>query len=84
MENIKNCIVTLKNGKSYFVIEEVSDNFDIYNLILNVEDEKDVKIVMQEVIDGKVVLSDVKDLLNISYLKGRFRTKIEEDRENLR
>ena len=84
MENIKNCIVTLKNGKSYFVIEEVTDNYDVYNLVLNVEDESDVRIVMQEVINGKVVLSDVKDLLNISYLKGRFRTKIEEAREGLR
>ena len=84
MENIKYSIVTLANGKSYFVIEEVSDNFDTYNLLLNVEDEKDVRIVMQEVINGKTVLTEVKDLLNLSYLKSRFKTKIEESRNGVR
>jgi len=83
MENIKYNIVTLKNGKSYFVLEEVSDNLDTYNLILNVEDDKDIRIVMQEVINGKTVLSDVKDLLNLSYLKSRFKSKIEESRSSL-
>lgn len=83
MENIKYNIVTLKNGKSYFVLEEVSDNLDTYNLILNVEDDKDIRIVMQEVINGKTVLSDVKDLLNLSYLKSRFKSKIEESRNSL-
>lgn len=84
MENIKYNIVTLKNGKSYFVLEEVSDNFDTYNLILNVEDDSEVKIVMQEVIEGKTVLTEVKDLLNLSYLKSRFKTKVEESRNALR
>lgn len=83
MENIKYNIVTLKNGNSYFVLEEISDNLDTYNLILNVEDEKDIKIVMQEVINGKTVLTEVKDYLNLSYLKTRFKTKIEESREAL-
>lgn len=84
MENIKYNIVTLKNGKSYFVLEEVSDNLDTYNLILNVDDDKDIRIVMQEVVNDKTVLSDVKDLLNLSYLKSRFKTKIEESRNALR
>ena len=83
MENIKYNIVTLKNGKSYFVLEEVSDNLDTYNLILNVEDDKDIRIVMQEVVNGKTVLSDVRDLLNLSYLKSRFKSKIEESRNSL-
>ena len=83
MENIKYNIVTLKNGKSYFVLEEVSDNLDTYNLILDVEDDKDIRIVMQEVVNGKTVLSDVKDLLNLSYLKSRFKSKIEESRNSL-
>ena len=69
MDNIKYNIVTLKNGNSYFVLEEISDNLDTYN--------------MQEVINGKTVLTDVKDLLNISYLKSRFKTKIEESRNAL-
>ena len=84
MENIKYNIVTLKNGKSYFVIEEVSDNFDTYNLLLNVEDDKDIKIVMQEVINGKTVLSEVRDLLNLSSLKVLFKNKLEDSRNALR
>lgn len=84
MENIKYNIVTLKNGNSYFVLEEVSDNFDTYNLILNVEDEKDIKIVMQEVKNGKTVLTEVRDLLNLSSLKVLFKNKIEESRDALR
>lgn len=84
MENIRYNIVTLKNGNSYFVLEEVSDNYSTYNLILNVEDESDVKIVSQEMVDGKTVLREVKDLLDLSYLKSRFKSKIEEARNELR
>ena len=84
MENIKYNIVTLKNGNSYFVLEEVSDNFDTYNLLLNVEDEADIKIVMQEVINGKTVLTEVKDFLNLSSLKPLFKSKIEESRNSMR
>jgi hypothetical protein len=84
MENIKYNIVTLKNGKSYFVLEEVSDNFNTYNLILNVEDDNDIKIVCQELSNGKTSLKEVKDILDISYLKSRFKTKIEESRNELR
>ena len=84
MENIRYNIVTLKNGNSYFVLEEVNDNYNTYNLILNVEDESDIKIVSQEMVNGKTVLNEVKDLLDISYLKSRFKSKIEESREALR
>ena len=84
MENIKYNIVTLRNGNSYFVLEEVSDNFDTYNLLLNVEDESDIKIVMQEVINGKTVLTEVKDFLNLSSLKALFKTKIEDSRNSMR
>lgn len=84
MENIKYNIVTLKNGNSYFVLEEVSDNFNTYNLIMNVEDDSDIKIVYQELNNGKTVLNDVKDILDLSYLKSRFKTKIEESRDALR
>ena len=84
MENIKYNIVTLKNGNSYFVLEEINDNLDTYNLLLNVEDEKDIRIVMQEVINGKTVLTDVKNLLDLSYLKTSFKNKIEESRKAVR
>ena len=61
MDKLEYELVTLKNGKQYFVLEDILYEYDTYDLILNVEDENDIKIVLQEVKNGKTVLTDVED-----------------------
>ncbi|MBR3117255.1 MAG: hypothetical protein IKF36_05205 [Bacilli bacterium] len=61
MDKLEYELVTLKNGKQYFVLEDILYEYDTYDLILNVEDESDIKIVLQEIKNGKLVLSDVED-----------------------
>ena len=53
MDKLEYELVTLKNGKQYFVLEDILYEYDTYDLILNVEDENDIKIVLQEVKNGK-------------------------------
>lgn len=61
MDKLEYELVTLKNGKQYFVLEDILFEYDTYDLILNVEDENDIKIVLQEIKNGKLVLTDVED-----------------------
>ena len=61
MDRLEYELVTLYNGKQYFVLESVMYEYDVYDLILNVEDENDIKIVIQEIKNGKTVLNEVKD-----------------------
>lgn len=61
MDKLEYELVTLKNGKQYFVLEDILFEYDTYDLILNVEDESDIKIVLQEVKNGKTVFTDVED-----------------------
>ena len=61
MDKLEYELVTLNNGKQYFVLEDILFEYDTYDLILNVEDETDIKIVLQEYKNGKTVLTDVED-----------------------
>ena len=57
MDKLEYELVTLFNGKQYFVLESLMYEYEIYDLVLNVEDETDIKIVIQEIKNGKTVLS---------------------------
>ncbi len=62
MDKLKYEIVTLKNNKKYFVLETIFYEYDIYNLCLNVEDENDINIFLQEIKEGKTVLTKINDM----------------------
>ena len=83
MDKLEYELVTLYNGKQYFVLESVMYEYDIYDLILNVEDESDTKIVIQEIKNGKTVLSDVKDQYLLKTLGTMFKEKIESKQNNI-
>lgn len=83
MDRLEHELVSLRNGKQYFVLEEVLYEYDTYNLILNVEDENDIKIVLQEIKNGKTVLSPVEDKNILSTLSSLFEEKIRKTQENL-
>jgi hypothetical protein len=77
MDRLEYELVTLYNGKQYFVLDSLMHEYDIYDLVLNVEDESDIKIVKQEIKNGKTVLNDVKDDYLLKTLSAMFKEKIE-------
>lgn len=83
MDRFEHELVTLKNGKQYFVLESIMHEYDIYNLVLNVEDEEDVKIVLQEVKNGKTIFSDVSDKDILKVVSPLFKNKIKEAQKNI-
>lgn len=83
MDKLEYELVTLYNGKQYFVLESLMYEYDIYDLILNVEDESDIKIVIQEIKNGKTVLNDVNDDYLLKTLSAMFKEKIESKQNNI-
>jgi hypothetical protein len=77
MDKLEYELVTLNNGKQYFVLESLMYEYDVYDLVLNVEDESDTKIVIQEIKNGKTVLNDVSDEYLLKTLSAMFKEKIE-------
>ena len=77
MDRLEYELVNLYNGKQYFVLDSLMHEYDIYDLVLNVEDESDIKIVKQEIKNGKTVLNDVKDDYLLKTLSAMFKEKIE-------
>jgi hypothetical protein len=83
MDKLEYELVTLYNGKQYFVLESLMYEYDTYDLILNVEDESDIKIVIQEIKNGKTVLNEVKDEYLLKTLGAQFKEKIESKQGNI-
>ncbi len=76
MDKLEYELVTLRNNKQYFVLEDLLYKYDTYDLVLNVEDENDIKIVLQEVKNGKTVLTDIEDKVLLSELSPLFEERI--------
>ena len=83
MDKLEYELVTLYNGKQYFVLESLMYEYDIYDLILNIEDESDIRIVVQEIKNGKTVLNEVKDEYILKTLSTMFKEKIESKQNNI-
>jgi len=76
MDKLEYELVTLRNGNQYFILEDLLYKYDTYDLVLNVEDENDIKIVLQEVKNGKTVLTDINDEVLLSELSPLFEERI--------
>lgn len=72
MNRLEYALVTLKNKKQYFVLEDVLYNYDTYDLILNVEDENDIRVVRQDYSDDKAYLTPVTDKKILKVLASLF------------
>ena len=83
MDRLEYELVTLKDNKQYLVLASLMYEYDVYDLVLNVEDENDIKIVLQEVKNGKTVLTDVEDKNLLKTLSPLFETKIRDKQNNL-
>ena len=84
MDKLEYALVTLKNNKQYFVLEDILYQYDTYDLILNVEDEKDVKIVIQEVKNGKTVFTPLEDKNLLKTLSPLFEERIKIKQSNIK
>lgn len=73
-------IVTLNNNTKYFVLSELIENMNTYYLIVNTDNESDIKIVLKEEKDNKIVFSDV-DLALISELSTKFKESLENEQK---
>lgn len=78
MDRLEYELVTLRNNKQYFVLSSLMHEYNIYDLVLNVENENDTKIVLQENKNGKVIFSDVNDKELLRTLSPLFTSKIKE------
>lgn len=84
MDKLEYALVTLKNNKQYFVLEDILYQYDTYDLILNVEDENDVKIVLQEVKNGKTVFTPLEDKNLLKTLSPLFEERIKIKQSNIK
>lgn len=84
MDKLEYALVTLKNNKQYFVLEDILYQYDTYDLILNVEDENDVKIVLQEVKNGKTVFTPLEDNNLLKTLSPLFEERIRIKQSNIK
>ena len=71
-------IIKLENNKEYFQISEYAENGVNYLLLINVDNETDIKIVKK--VDDFVVEIESEDELN--NLKNKFREIIDEEKKN--
>ena len=83
MDKLEYELVTLYNGNQYFVLESLMYDYNIYDLILNIEDESDTKIVVQEIKNGKTILNDVNDQYLLKTLSSMFKEKIESKQNSI-
>ena len=75
MDNLKNNIIRF-NNTDYFVIDETSIDYNVYDLIINISNESDIKINRQEVFNGKnvFVIENNADIIN--KIKEKFKTSL--------
>lgn len=75
--DINRKIITLNNNEKYFVLEELNYNNNEYCLLLNIDNENDMKISQKEVIDEKTVLNEISDETLKNELSKQFKESIE-------
>lgn len=73
-------VIKLENNKEYFQISELEDNGVKYLLVMNVDNESDVKIVKKTSESGEDYILDVEgDAL--TDLKNKFRSLVDTDKQ---
>ena len=73
-------VIKLENNKEYFQISELEDNGVKYLLVMNVDNESDVKIVKKEIEAGEDYIIDVEgDIL--TDLKNKFKSLVDTDKQ---
>lgn len=74
-------IMKLENNKEYFVISEINEDNINYLLIMNIDDESEVKIVKKVIENGENFTVDVDDINILTSLKQKFKELVENDKK---
>lgn len=72
-------ILKLEDNKEYFVLDQILDNDDTYLLVLNVDNEYDIKICKKIIINEEDFILDVDNESLLSDLKSRFKELVSEE-----
>ena len=83
MDSLKNKIVKLENNKEYFVLETLIDNNINYMLLLNLVDDKEIKIVRMILDNGEEYFVEITDDKELTSLKSRFKDILDEQKKKI-
>lgn len=83
MDSLKNKIVKLENNKEYFVLETLIDNNINYMLLLNLVDDKEIKIVKMILDNGEEYFVEITDDKELTSLKPRFKDILDEQKKKI-
>ncbi len=83
MNSSKDKIIKLENNKEYFVIETLVDNNIDYLLLLNLVDDKKIKIVKKFTENDEDYIVDITDEKDLSNLKSRFKEILEDEQKKI-
>ena len=72
--NIKHTIITLEDNKKYFVLDEINYNEKDYALIINVDNQSDIKIMEKT---SNEDLFAVEDETLVNELKSKFNEEVQ-------
>ena len=72
--NIKHTIITLEDNKKYFVLDEINYNEKDYALIINVDNQSDIKIMEKT---SNEDLFEVEDETLVNELKSKFKEVVQ-------
>ena len=75
-------IIKLENNKEYFQMSELNENGNLYLLLINIDNESDIKIVKKVSDVNEDFIVEIEDESIINDLKTKFKSFIEEDKKN--
>lgn len=79
--NVNHRIVTLENNNKYFVLQELTEEEKKYCLILNIDNENDIKIMEEEKEENGLSLIDINDEELLKKLSEKFKVSIKKEQE---
>lgn len=79
--SIDHQIITLEDNNKYFVLKELLEDRKNYCLILNIENENDIKIVSKEQKNNKMFLVEVDDNELLDNLSIKFKESLKTEQE---
>ena len=74
-------IIKLENNKEYFQISELDEMSVKYLLLMNIDDESDIKIVKRVSENGVDAIVEVEDSNMLIDLKNKFKILVEEEKK---
>lgn len=72
--NINHTIITLEDNKKYFVLDEINYKEKDYALIINVDNQSDIKI-MEKTSSNELI--ELEDETLINELKSKFKEEVQ-------